>query len=343
MEASPRLNEGFRLMNRMDPRPVAPIRRVTASTMTATVVVATKDRAEFIEETLTTILGLDYPALDVIVVDQSSGDETRRIVRRLAEQDVRLRLISNAATGLSAARNVGAWAAASEIVVYCGDDCLVSPHWLHAIAAEFSDPSVSAVYGRLLPHGKKRQARRDVGCKETLERQRFTARTPPWCVGHGGNMAFRRASLAAVGGFDPLLGAGAAFGAGEDSDIAYRLLAQGRTIAYSPAALSYHKHCASWLQQQRAERQYGIGTGAQCGKYVREGDVYGAVLFCTWVWRLGVRRMGSGLVKQRSPRDIYLGYCQLIYPFLGLWRSLSYPLDRRRGVYRDDTNLYAPI
>ncbi len=330
-------------MKEMDPRPAAWMRCVPAICVTATVVIPTKDRADLIEETLTTILGLDYPAMEVIVVDQSRGEETRNIVHRLAEQDVRLRLVASDTVGSSGARNVGASFAASEIVVYCDDDCIVSPHWLHAIAAEFCDPSVSAVYGRLLPYGKKQRDGREVGFKASLERQRFTSRTPPWYVGHGGNMAFRRSSLDAVGGFDPLLGAGGAFGSGEDSDIAYRLLAHGRTVAYNPAALSYHKRRKSWPQQQCTERLYGIGAGAQCGKYMREGDIYGAVLFFTWVWQLGMRRLGSGLLKQRSPRNVYLGYCQIIYPFLGLWRSRSYPLDRRRGVYRDDTNLYAHV
>jgi len=330
-------------MKKTDPCSVASMRCTPAVAVMATVVIPTKDRADLIEETLTVILGLDYPAMEVVVVDQSSGDGTRNIVHRLAEQDIRLRLVSTDTVGSSAARNVGASSAASDVVVYCDDDCIVSPHWLHAIAAEFGDPSIAAVYGRLLPYGRKRRDGREVGFKASLERQRFSSRVPPWHVGHGGNMAFRRSSIEAIGGFDPLLGAGGAFGSGEDGDIAYRLLAHGRTIVYSPAALSYHKHWKSWPQQQRMERQYGIGAGAQCGKYMREGDVYGAVLFSTWVWQLGVRRIGAGLLKWRNPRNIYLGYCQIVYPFLGLWRSLSYPLDRRRGVYKDDANPYAHV
>ena len=48
--------------------------------------------------------------------------------------------------------------------------------------------------------------------------------------------------------------------------------------------------------RRRIEQAYGIGAGAAFVKYLRCGDLYGARLFATWTWELGVRRVGAGLL-----------------------------------------------
>jgi hypothetical protein len=192
---------------------------------------------------------------------------------------------------------------------------------------------VAAVYGRLLPFESGPRTGREVGFKAALQRVEFERPTPPWYIGHGGNMAFRRSVLLDLGGFDPLLGAGGVFGACEDPDIALRLLRAHRRIVYSPDALAYHKHWKDWPAQRRMERAYGIGAGAQFAKYIRCGDGYGASLLATWVWQLGVRRLGAGLLKWRSLQTMYLGYCQLVYPWLGVAMSLRYRVNRALTIY----------
>jgi hypothetical protein len=172
-----------------------------------------------------------------------------------------------------------------------------------------------------------------VGFKAAGQRAEYVQRIPPWYIGHGGNMAFRRSDLLATGGFDPLLGAGGLFGACEDPDIAYRLLVAGKKVVYCPEGLAYHKHWKDWRAQRRMERAYGIGAGAQFAKYIRCGEPYGYRLLLTWMWQLGVRRVGSGLLKWRSARTMYLGYCQLVYPWLGISKSLSHKVDRRSLIY----------
>ena len=63
---------------------------------------------------------------------------------------------------------------------------------------------------------------------------------PPFGV--GANMAFRRAALARIGGFDTALGAGTPTCAGEDTLALSLLLLGGYRIAYEPAALMRHHH-----------------------------------------------------------------------------------------------------
>jgi GT2 family glycosyltransferase len=304
--------------------------------LTATVVVPTRNRGELIRETLYALMRIQNPSVEILVVDQSTDDRTRQVVADAAASDDRVKLCPTETVGSSAARNLGAQLGAGEIVAYCDDDCIVAPGWLEAILDEFADPGVAAVYGRLVPFESGERTGREVGFKPSEDRAEFSSPVPPWYVGHGGNMAFRRRTLLEAGGFDPLLGAGGLFGACEDPDIALRLLRQRRRIVYSPYALSYHKHWKDWRAQKRMERAYGIGAGAQFAKYIRCGDPYGARLMATWIWQMGVRRLGAGLLKWRSLKTMYLGYCQLVYPWIGAIHSLNHPIDRTLAVYRND-------
>jgi GT2 family glycosyltransferase len=300
-----------------------------------TVAVPTRNRGALIVETLEALLSLDYPDLEILIIDQSTNFQTRDSVSAVAAGDPRVRYQATATVGSSAGRNLAAELSASDVVAYTDDDCIVSAGWLSALAAEFRNPRVSAVYGRLLPWESRGRTGVEVGFKAATERVEYSRRTPPWYIGHGGNMAFRRRDLLDTGAFDPLLGAGGLFGACEDPDIAYRLLAASKTVVYSPDALAFHKHWKDWRAQRRMERAYGIGAGAQFAKYIRCGDGYGLRLLATWIWELGVRRVGAGLLKWRSAKTMYLGYCQLVYPWVGIWSSLRRPVDRRLLTYVD--------
>lgn len=306
---------------------------MTRAPTRATVVVPTRNRGALITDTLRSLLALDYPDFEVLIIDQSTDDHTRCAVLTVAPNDARVRVVASDTVGSSAARNLGAQLSDAEVVAYTDDDCLVEANWLTEIVREFEAQEITAVYGRLIPHDWHGRDGTEVGLKEAAERAEYARRTPPWYIGHGGNMAFRRRDLLEAGGFDPLLGAGGLFGACEDPDIAYRLLARGKKVAYTAAALAYHKHWKDWPAQCRMERAYGVGAGAQFAKYLRSGDLYGIRLFWTWTWELGVRRVGAGLLKWRSTRPMYLGYCQLVYPCAGVLRSLRHGVDPARMLY----------
>lgn len=302
--------------------------------LTATVVVPTRNRGELIGETIQALLKLRCDALDILVVDQSTDDVTGQTVVAVAGGDARVRYRRSNTIGSSAARNAGALVSRTDIVAYTDDDCIVTDGWLQALLQGFADPQVVGVYGRLLPHAATERTGTEVGLKDAGVKETYRVRTPPWHIGHGGNMAFRRDALLAAGGFDPLLGAGCLLRSGEDADIAYRLLAKGHSLVYAPAALAYHKHWKSWGAQKRMERAYGIGMGAQVAKHVRCGDNYGLRLLLIWLYELGLRRVGSGLLKWKSRKVMYLGYCQLLYPWIGLWQARRYGVDCHTICYR---------
>ncbi len=99
------------------------------------VVVAARNEAEGITEALGSLLGLDYDAIEVIVVNDRSTDQTADQVRRLAATDKRLRLINvnelpPGWLGKNHALQVGSKAASGEWILFTDADVVFSPHAL---------------------------------------------------------------------------------------------------------------------------------------------------------------------------------------------------------------------
>jgi hypothetical protein len=113
------------------------------------------------------------------------------------------------------------------------------------------------------------------------------AGTPPWFVGHASNLCVRRAALLDVGGFDERLGPGVSRYMGEDSDLIWRLLERGATIAAGVGEPVRHLEWRSDAEARDAVVAYEAGAGAYIGKALRAGPRRGAPLLLA---RLGVLR-----------------------------------------------------
>jgi glycosyltransferase involved in cell wall biosynthesis len=278
-------------------------------------------------------MALDHPAFEIVVVDQSSDDVTRDVVRSLSDVDSRIRYVQTGRVGLSRGRNDGMAAGSGDVIALTDDDCIVDAAWLSSIEDEMEDPAVAGVFGRVLPNEYSGRSGIDLAFKDSQERVEYSGKAIPWYIGHGANMAFRRADLVAVGGFDEILGAGGLLPSHEDSDMSHRMLVSGRRLVFSPSSLVYHRQWRDWDERKRTERAYGLGAGGQFTKLIRCGDSYGWRLLAVWIWQLGVRRIGAGLLKWRSRKVMYLGFTQLVYPWVGVWRSLRFPVETATMTY----------
>ena len=214
---------------------------------TVSVVICAYNAAATLDECLTHTCALDYPGLEIIVVDDGSTDDTAVIVGR----HPRARLLSIDHAGLSVARNAGYAAASGDIVAYLDADAYPTPEWPYYLVLGFDGPIVAGAGGPNLPppgDGLRAQmvARAPGGPVHVL----FTddrAEHVPGC-----NMAFWKEMLAETGGFDPVYTS-----AGDDVDVCWKILDRGYEIGFHPAALVWHHRRPGLRAYLRQQKGYG--------------------------------------------------------------------------------------
>src|SRR5438067_6720344 len=268
------------------------------------VVVCTYNGTRTLGECLDGLAQLAYPDYEVIVVDDGSTDGTAALTR---EYDVRLITTEN--RGLSAARNTGLEAATGEIIAYLDDDARPDPHWLTYLAASFLRTTHAAVGGPNIPppdDGPIAQcvANAPGGPIHVLLSDREAEHLP------GCNMAFRKACLQAIGGFDPQFRV-----AGDDVDVCWRLQQRGWTLGFNPAAMVWHQRRNSVRAYWKQQRGYGRAEALLERKWPQK---YNSAGHPTWAGRL----YGKGLARTLGYRRarIYHGIWGT-----GLFQSLYQP------------------
>lgn len=211
------------------------------------VVICAYNAEPTLDECLRHVCALDYPELDIVVVDDGSTDATAQIAARYP----RARLVQIEHAGLSVARNAGIEAARGEFIAYLDSDAYPSPEWPYYLALGFETRSVGGVGGPNVPPvtdplGAQRVARAPGGPLHVLIADDRAEHIP------GCNMAFRSDVLTGVGGFDPVFTA-----AGDDVDLCWRILDRGWEIGFHPAALVWHHRRAGLRPYLRQQRGYG--------------------------------------------------------------------------------------
>jgi hypothetical protein len=211
------------------------------------VVVCSYNGSRTIRDTMEGLARLDYPAVEVIVVNDGSTDATPAIV---AEYPF-ARLISTPNRGLSAARNTGWQEASGEIVAYIDDDAWPDPHWLQYLAWRFMTGDWVGVGGpNIAPPGDGPiadcVANAPGGPVQVLISD-IEAEHVPGC-----NMAFRREALAAIDGFDVRYRA-----AGDDVDLCWRLQERGGRIGFHAGAMDWHHRRNSLSMYWNQQKGYG--------------------------------------------------------------------------------------
>ena len=91
------------------------------------VVIPAYNASATIDETLRSVRSQTHHALEIIVVDDGSTDDTDAIVKRHASIDDRIRVVTQDNAGLAAARNAGWRDAGSDLIAFLDADDLWAP------------------------------------------------------------------------------------------------------------------------------------------------------------------------------------------------------------------------
>jgi GT2 family glycosyltransferase len=250
----------------------------------ASVVVATRDRPTVLPSCLASLRELDYPAFEIIVVDNAPATgATRTVVMDRFGADERVRYLSEDRPGLASAHNRGLAESKGSIVAFVDDDVVVDRLWLLEITRCFElAEDIGCVTGMIYPAELETPAQvwaeHYWGLGKGFAERRFdlaehrdgTSLYPyaAGAFGSGANMAFRKDALRRIGGFDPAIGAGTAALGGDDLAAFFGVVTAGYAIVYSPAALVRHRSARDYESLRRQAYGYGVGLTAYLTKVV---------------------------------------------------------------------------
>ena len=254
------------------------------------VIVCTFNGGRTLEQCLGSLLALDYPNYEVIVVDDGSTDETPAILGRFPQ----VHCIRQENQGLSVARNVGLQASTGTIIAYTDSDCYADPAWLTHLVYQLQRSDAAGVGGPNLTPADGRLAACVAAAPgqpmQVLESEQVAEHIP------GCNMAFRRTALEAINGFDPQFRK-----AGDDVDLCWRLQQAGLWITFAPGAMVWHHRRATPRAYLRQQQGYGEAEALLCIKHPDKFNGRG-----DGRWR-GVLYGPSGRVRRWGDAIIYRG------------------------------------
>jgi len=96
-----------------------------------TLIIPNYNGSEYLKKFLRTVFNTRYPLLEIIFVDDGSTDDSVDIVKKMSENNLRLRVIKHGENlGLAYARNTGIKAAKGDIIAFLDNDIEVDPEWL---------------------------------------------------------------------------------------------------------------------------------------------------------------------------------------------------------------------
>jgi glycosyltransferase involved in cell wall biosynthesis len=308
-----------------------------------TVLICTYNRAAFLRDTLRAIVKLERRSdyrLDVLVVDNNSSDDTRRVVHEAAEHSpIPIAYEFESRQGKSFALNTGLRLTDSDIIAHTDDDVWPDPGWTDRIVDAFRHDDLSFAFGKVRPrwdvvpppHLLTKRAHEiwgplailDYGDEPTL----YLADTPGLRLPVGANLAFARDILLTVGGWRTDLGkVNNTLISGEDHEIFDRLRRFGLFRGlYDPGISVRHFVPASRLTRRYFRRWFFWHgrTLAHMPQAIHELDLsrvphvagvprflYRQALEQLWRWvRTMGRRDALATLIQELQAIEYAGYC----------------------------------
>lgn len=248
-----------------------------------TLVVPAYNEGPVIQQALQSLLVLDYPRYEVLVVDDGSTDDTyqKAMAVSRASLKVPVRVVTKKNGGKADALNTGMAYARGDFIVNMDGDTKLSPNTLRACVRHFDDPRVGAVAGNVKVLNRENMLTR-VQALEYVEGLAMARKAQSFFravnIIPGPMGMFRKSVLQQVGGYDRDTFA-------EDCDLTLKLLMTGMHVVYEPTAVAWVETPSRWLDllKQRYRWTRGILQAARKHRWViwhpRKGGVNSFILW----------------------------------------------------------------
>ncbi|HUW23544.1 MAG TPA: glycosyltransferase family 2 protein [bacterium] len=305
------------------------------------VIICTYNRPNDIGRVVKSVLSNTYPDYELLIIDQSNTDETKKIVEKCITKNSHLKYLWSV-RGKSRAVNLGVKEAEGDIIAFTDDDCVVSEDWLEKIAITLDRITTDSiiVFGSVKP--AEHDVRRGFIPANKIRYAEFKGPLSIKKVGTGGimqaNMVVRKNFFEKVGYFDEVLGPGGELKAALEYDIVYRALKKGFKIIHVPTIEVEHHGFRTWEEGKLLFERYIIGTVGTFCKHIRCMD-FNAVLLLLILIPFDLVVYTNNIISLKFSLLDSLYLLVLIYriyliSFLkGIIKSMKFNVDKRNMVY----------
>jgi len=238
------------------------------------IIIATKNRPNSLIICLKSILNSTIKPLEIIVVDQSNNQKTKKVVLILNKSLIKYFHLNS--KGKSKSLNFAIKKAKGSLLAFTDDDCLVDKKWLENIQNTFKkNQDISLCFGKTLPHQPKKHKYEFCPCTFKKNPDKFSITSEPckhWeRVGFGNNMVIKKKVFKKVGLFKKWLGPGSVGSNAEDAELINRSLINKFRIGYEPSVVIFHNKWLNEHQLRKQEWSYVCGEIACYGWFAFSG------------------------------------------------------------------------
>jgi GT2 family glycosyltransferase len=226
------------------------------------VVIPVHNSEETIGKCLKSLVELEGPAPEIIILDDGSTDRTSEICRSFEQ----IKLITLTKGGPSRARNIGIKLAEGQFIAFTDGDCIVDKRWLTELRSCFTEPDVASVGGdQMSPSDETVTGKRiqnflkTIGFVADYVKTGLTLRETehnPTC-----NAMYRKSVLEEAGCFNESLWPG------EDVELDLKIRKAGHRIMFNPKAIVSHYRPKTYRAYGRMMVRYGAAQRYLVGKY----------------------------------------------------------------------------
>ena len=205
--------------------------------MDASVIIPCYNCEKTIEHTLASIFEQTIKPKEVIIIDDGSTDNTKKVVLETSKKyKLNVKYFWQKNAGPAKARNEGAKKATAEIIVFTDSDCIPKVNWLSEMIKPFEKNNVSGVQGAYKSKQKELISRfGQIEIEERYEKMK-SSKEIDWIGSY--SAAFRRKEFLSLGGYDESF----PIASGEDPEFSFRLAKNGGKLIFNQNAVVYHVH-----------------------------------------------------------------------------------------------------
>lgn len=229
------------------------------------IIIPVKNAESTIRKCLNSILRLDYPSYEIIVIDDGSTDTTPKILSEYKN----IKTVTTGGIGPSRARNMAVKEAKGEFIAFTDADCVINVNWLNELLSGFKIfPDAAACGGsqKLPQDAGDFEKNVFIFMKKTgfiTDYMRKIDKNDIMEVNHNPscNAIYRKSVFLKENGFLENLWPG------EDVELDYRLRKKKNKLIFNPRAIVYHYRPKNTKEFSKMMFRYGKAQGFLVRKY----------------------------------------------------------------------------